>query len=64
MDDLDRWAREHRHRIKRAQIAKIRASRAELIQWGLGAGLDKQTIWELRKNGFVEVGQVSFGSMG
>jgi hypothetical protein len=27
MSDLDRWAREHRHRIKREQIAAIRASR-------------------------------------
>jgi hypothetical protein len=34
MSDLDRWAREHRHRIKREQISKIRASRSPGLMSG------------------------------
>lgn len=38
MSDLDRWAREHRHRAKREQIARIRASRVGLWSGAIASG--------------------------
>jgi hypothetical protein len=38
MSDLDRWARDHKHRILREKIAKIRASRGGLWSGVIASG--------------------------
>jgi hypothetical protein len=38
MNDLDRWARDHRHRAKRAQIARIRCQQVALLSGAIAGG--------------------------
>jgi ribosomal protein L12E/L44/L45/RPP1/RPP2 len=52
--ELDDWAAEHEERKQRESWGK----------WWLGKGLDKQTIQELLKNGFVDAGQIPLGPVG
>jgi len=68
MSDLDRWAREHRHRAKREQIAKIRASRGGLWSGVMSSGqigmshlASGFTTWQAN-SGACAGGSTGFGS--
>jgi len=68
MSDLDRWAREHRHRAKREQIAKIRASRGGLWSGAIASGqigmhhLASGFVTQQPSSGLFAGGSIGFGS--
>ncbi len=70
MNDLDRWARDHRHRAKREQIAKIRASRGWIWSGTMASGqigwshLASGQVVQQPASGMFAGGPVGFGSGG